>query len=358
MNDTSARNSGTRGGEMSFLEHLDELRKRLMNSIIFVIAAFILCWFVSGYIYNFLSIPIRRELSQASRRELPVRGLTGAEAILPIDQLNEGDSGRYIFDQPTNLGAAVVASGSSVLAKVERDANGNIGLFTTEPIITSNAIVTSGVRLPVDFNTTAIGQPSPDERMTVTTTAETFTLYATVAMYTAIAISVPFLLWQVWMFISPALYRHERAYVTPFILLSSISFVIGAAFGYYILFPPAARYLLNLGEGQFQLLLKASDYLDFITLIMLAMGGIFQMPAITYVLARIGLVTAGFLARSWKMAIVIILIVAAVVSPTGDIPNMMLFASPMMALYVVSIFVALIFGKRRQTDAEAAQSTT
>jgi len=95
---------------MSFLEHLDELRKRLMNSIIFVIAAFILCWFVSGYIYNFLSIPIRRELSQASRRELPVRGLTGAEAILPIDQLNEGDSGRYIFDQPTNLGAPLIVS--------------------------------------------------------------------------------------------------------------------------------------------------------------------------------------------------------------------------------------------------------
>ena len=123
MNDTSARNSGTRGGEMSFLEHLDELRKRLMNSIIFVIAAFILCWFVSGYIYNFLSIPIRRELSQASRRELPVRGLTGAEAILPIDQLNEGDSGRYIFDQPTNLGAAVVASGSSVLERSTLHAN-------------------------------------------------------------------------------------------------------------------------------------------------------------------------------------------------------------------------------------------
>jgi len=91
---------------------------------------------------------------------------------------------------------------------------------------------------------------------------------------------------------------------------------------------------------------------------MLAMGAIFQMPAITYVLARIGIVSAGFLARSWKMALIIILIVAAVVSPTGDVPNMMLFASPMMALYVVSIFVAWIFGKRRQTDAEAAQNTT
>lgn len=358
MNDTSDSNRGTRGGEMSFLEHLDELRKRLVNSIVFVIAAFILCWFVSGYVYDFLSIPIRRALSEASRREIPVNGITGAEVILPLDQLKEGDAGRYVFDQTTKVGPAVVITGSSVLAKVTRDSNGNIGLFTTEQIITSNAIIPPGVKLPVEFKATAVSQPSADERMTVTTTAEQFTLYATVAMYTAIAVSVPFLLWQVWLFISPALYRHERAYVTPFILLSSISFVIGAAFAYYILFPPAARYLLGIGGGEFQLLLKASDYLDFITLIMLAMGGIFQMPAVTYVLARIGIVTAGFLARSWKMALVIILIVAAVVSPTGDVPNMMLFASPMMALYVVSIFVAWIFGKKRQTDAEVARNTT
>jgi sec-independent protein translocase protein TatC len=358
MNDSTASDLGKRGGEMSFLEHLDELRKRLVNSVAFVVIAFILAWFVSGYVYDFLSIPIRRALSEASRRELPVTGVTGEEVILPLDQLKEGDAGRYIFDRATNIGPAVVTTGSSVFAKVTRDPSGNLGLFSAEQIITSNAIIPPGVRLPVDFNVTAISQPGAEERMTVTTTAETFTLYATVAMYTAIAVSVPFLLWQVWMFISPALYKHERAYVTPFILLSSISFVLGAAFAYYILFPPAARYLLGLGGGEFQLLLRASDYLDFITLIMLAMGGIFQMPAITYVLARIGIVTASFLARSWKMALVIILIVAAVVSPTGDVPNMMLFASPMMALYVVSIFVAWIFGKRRQTDAEAAQNTT
>jgi sec-independent protein translocase protein TatC len=284
--------------------------------------------------------------------------MTGKEVILPLDQLKEGDAGRYIFDQQTNLGQAVMIAGSSVLARVARDGDGNLGLFTTEQVITNNAIVPPGVRLPVKFEGSAISQPNPEEKMVVTTTQELFTMYATVALYTAIAVSVPFLLWQVWMFISPALYKHERGYVTPFILLSSISFVLGAAFAYYILFPPAARYLLGLGGGEFQLLLRASDYLDFITLIMLAMGGIFQMPAIPYVLARIGIVTAGFLARSWKMAVVIILIVAAVVSPTGDVPNLMLFASPMMALYVVSIFVAWIFGKRRQTDAEAARNTT
>jgi sec-independent protein translocase protein TatC len=86
------------------------------------------------------------------------------------------------------------------------------------------------------------------------------------------------------------------------------------------------------------------------------MGIIFQMPAITYVLARIGLVSAGFLVRSWKVSLVVILIVAAVVSPTNDVPNMMLFAAPMVVLYIVSIFVAWFFGKKRQSDAALAAS--
>jgi sec-independent protein translocase protein TatC len=99
-------------------------------------------------------------------------------------------------------------------------------------------------------------------------------------------------------------------------------------------------------------MLRATDYFDFITLIMLAMGIIFQMPAITYVLARIGIVSAGFLVKVWKFAIVIILILAAVISPTGDIPNLMLFATPMMVLYVFSIFIAWFFGKKRQKEPE------
>lgn len=339
--------------QMSFLDHLDELRKRLVSSVIIVVVAFMLCWFVSGWIYNFLSIPIRKALSEAARRDLPVSGVTGEEKILPIGEVKEGDSGRYTIDRPTSIGPTVLAPGTSVLAQVSRDSEGKLGLFTTEPLFTNNAIVPKGVRLPVEYiNETAVSQPNADERMTVTTTAEQFTLYVTVSLYSAIAFSIPLLLWQIWMFISPALYKHERSYVTPFIGLSSVSFVIGAAFAYYILFPPAARYLLGLGGGEFQLLLKASDYLDFIIIIMLAMGLIFQMPAIAYVLSRIGILTAGFMIRTWKVAIVVILIVAAVASPTGDIPNMMLFAAPMFVLYLFSIFIAWFFGKKRQTDAE------
>jgi len=196
------------------------------------------------------------------------------------------------------------------------------------------------VRLDIDVS------PRHDGRLIVNKAIEPFSLYVKVSLYAAVAVSLPFLLWQIWAFVSPGLYPHERKYVFPFIGLSTISFVIGAIFAYYVIFPPAARYLLGLGRD-FRLLLKADDYFDFIIVIMLGMGLIFQMPAITYVLSRIGLVSAGWLVKIWKTAIIVILIVAAVVSPTNDIPNMLLFAAPMLALYVVSIFVAWIFGKPR-----------
>ncbi len=339
------------GKQMSFLEHLDEFRRRLVNSVIIVVIAFILCWFVSDKIYNFLSVPIRHALSEANRREVPIDGKTGNEKVLPINTLAEGVTGRYVFDKATTLGIGVVSSGTSVLARVEKDATGKIGLFTDEPIFTNNAVIPKGIRLPVDFEGKDLNEASADERLIVTTAQEGFTLYVTVSLYAAIALSIPLLLFQIWGFISPALYRHERAYVTPFIALSTISFVIGAAFAYYILFPPAVKYLLGL-SSEFQLMLRATDYFDFITLIMLAMGIIFQMPAITYVLSRIGLVSAALLIRSWKIALIVILIVAAVVSPTGDIPNLMLFATPMMFLYVISIFIAWFFGRRRKKDSE------
>ena len=336
---------------MSFLEHLDELRRRLVNAVIIIVLAFIVCFYFSDDIFSFLSVPIRRALSEAQRREVPVTGLTGNEQVLPLTSLKEGDRGRFIFSESTKLGIGVIQPGASVNSVVATDLDGKLSLFTDEPIFTSTAVIPKGVRLPLNMADTGNTGLS-DEKLIVTTAQESFTLLVTVSLYSAIALSVPFLLLQVWGFISPALYRHERAYVTPFILLSSISFVGGAAFAYYILFPPAVGYLLGLASD-FRPLLRATDYFDLITLIMLAMGLIFQMPAITYVLSRIGIVSAGFLARSWKLALIIILIVAAIVSPTGDIPNLMLFATPMMALYLVSIFIAWIFGRKRSVGEPA-----
>ncbi len=346
---SAGKNEEELGGQMSFLEHFDEFRRRLVRSALVVGIAFCFCWFFSDRIYNFLAIPVQRALTEAQRREVPLVGKTGNEKLLPLSALKEGDSGIYIFERATNIGNVVVAAGTSVFATVSKDSNGEIGLFTDQPMLTSNSILPKGVRLPVSFEFDPNDTSEANERMVITTAVEPFTLYVTVSLYAAIAVSVPFLLLQIWGFISPALYKHERRYVTPFIFLSTVSFILGAAFAYYILFPPAVRYLLGLGSD-FQLLLRATDYFDFITLIMLAMGVIFQMPAISYVLSRIGVISAGILIRGWKIALVVILIVAAFVSPTGDIPNMMLFATPMMVLYLVSIGIAWIFGRKRKTE--------
>ena len=343
---SSRSNEEELGGQMSFLEHLDELRRRLIRSFVFVVLAASVSWFFSDRIYAFLAAPVERALAEAQRRQVPIAGYSGGETISTLTSLKENDTGRYVFADETKLGASLIPAGASVMARVLKDGQGKLALFTDEALYSGNAVIPKGVRLPTEIGSTAEAFSGVNDKLIVTTALEPFSLYLKVSLYAAICFSVPFLLFQIWGFVSPGLYPHERAYVTPFISLSTISFVLGAAFAYYVIFPPAAKYLLGLGTD-FRLLLKADDYFDFIILVMLGMGVVFQMPAVTYVLARIGLVTAGFLVRIWKTSLIVILVAAAVLSPTNDIPNMMLFAAPMLVLYVVSILVAWLFSKPR-----------
>jgi len=337
------------GGQMSFLEHLDELRTRLIRCIVFVVLAASIAWFVSAPIYNFLARPINRALAEAQQQRLvTIAGLNGQLSTLPLSSLHQNDKIRYVFPEPTRLGPASIPAGASVTARVDKDSQGNLGVYTDEPLTAGNEIIPKDVKLPLDLNKGYEKLPDPSEKLIVTTALEPFALYVKVSLYAAIGVSVPFLLWQIWGFVSPGLYPHERKYVTPFVTLSSTFFLLGAATAYYVIFPPAARYLLGIGED-FRLLLKADDYFDFIILLMLGMGVVFQMPAITYVLARMGLVTARWMLKIWRVAVIVILVVAAVLSPTNDIPNMLLFAAPMFVLYIISIIVAAICGRKRQT---------
>jgi sec-independent protein translocase protein TatC len=343
---TNKTNEEELGGQMSFLEHLDELRRRLIRSFIFIFLAASISWFFADRIYSFLAVPVERALAEAQRRQVPIAGATGNETIVSLSTLKENETGRYVFSQETKLGTSLIPAGASVTARVIKDSQGKLGLFTDEPLYAGITVIPKGVRLPTDLTSSGEAFSGINDKLIVTTALEPFSLYVKVSLYAAVCVSVPFLLWQIWAFVSPGLYPHERAYVTPFIALSSISFVLGAAFAYYVIFPPAAKYLLGLGTD-FRLLLKADDYFDFIIIVMLGMGVVFQMPAITYVLARIGLITARIMVKVWKTALIVILIAAAVLSPTNDIPNMLLFAAPMLVLYVVSIFVAWIFNKPR-----------
>ena len=337
------------GGQMSFLEHLDELRRRIIRSVAFVLVALVLCWFVSDRIYNFLSAPVNHALAEAAQRPVPLQGLSDGVQILPLRSVSEGDAGRFVFAETTKLGLSVIPPGTSVAARVARGPDGQLGVYSDEPIFAGSSVIPKGVRLPADFSGLDRRLPNEEDKLVVRTAVEPFSLYLQVSLYAAICLSVPFLLWQVWAFIAPGLYPHERGWALPFVAMSSLSFVGGAAFAYYVLFPPAVTYLLGLGEN-FRLFLNASDYFDFIIIVMLAMGVVFQMPAVTYVLSRIGLVNAGFLVSHWRVSSVIILVAAAVLSPTSDVPNMMLFAAPMVVLYLISILIAWMFGRPRTPE--------
>ena len=281
------------------------------------------------------------------KRRVIITGLNGQVSTVPLASLKPNDKIRFVFPDATTLGPASIPAGTSVMARVDKDGQGNVGVYTDEPLVVGNEVVPKDVRLLDTLNKAYDPLPDINSMLVVDTAGGTFALFVKVSLYAAFGLAVPFLLWQIWAFVAPGLYPHERKYVTPFISLSSIFFVLGAATAYYLIFPPAAKYLLGLGQD-FRLLLKADDYFDFIILLMLGMGLVAQMPAITYVLARIGLITAGWMVRVWRFAVVILLIVAAEISPTNDVPNMLLFAAPMFVLYVISIIVAWICGRERR----------
>jgi sec-independent protein translocase protein TatC len=118
------------GGQMSFLEHLDELRRRLVRSFIFVIVAATVSWFFSGPIYRFLAAPVNRALAEAQRLQVPISGYSGSETISALSSLKENDAGRFVFGEETKLGSSLVPAGASVTARVLKDGEGKLALFT------------------------------------------------------------------------------------------------------------------------------------------------------------------------------------------------------------------------------------
>jgi len=192
------------GGQMSFLEHLDELRTRLIRSMAFVLIAAFACWFVSDRMYNFLARPVQRALAEAQQqRKVTIAGRDGQLSVLPLSSLKQNDQVRFVFPEGTRLGQTSIPAGASVMAHVDKDAQGNLGLFTDEPLSAGNGVVPKDVKLPVDLSKGYDKLPDPNDKLVVTTAIEPFTLYVKVSLYAAIGLSVPFLLWQIWAFVSP-----------------------------------------------------------------------------------------------------------------------------------------------------------
>jgi sec-independent protein translocase protein TatC len=235
--------------KMSFLDHLEELRKRLIVSIIAISVAFLACWNFADKIYAWVEAPLTK--------------------LLPLG----------------------------------------------------------------------------DRKLAYTHLTEPFMLYMKVAFFAAIFVASPIIMWQVWRFISPGLYKRERRMAAPFILFASAFFILGGYFGYRVILPGACAFFVETGR-QFKQMIKIDEYFGFASSIMLASGAIFETPILIFFLARLGIVTPAFLLQKAKWAIVLSFIIAAILTPSPDMVNQTMLALPMIALYFLGVGVAFVFGKR------------
>ena len=244
---------------MSFLEHLEELRRRIIYSIIAVAVGFFLCWNYADRIYGLMQRPIMEALRRNGMAE------------------------KLVYLSPT----------------------------------------------------------------------EPFNLYLKIALLAGLFVASPFVLYQLWLFISPGLYRHEKRYVLPFMFSTVFLFVAGGYFGYTMVYPAALNFLIEYGK-QFQPMITIGEYTDLFLTIIIGLGVIFEMPILVFFLALMGIVTAGWMWRNLRYSILVIFIIAAIITPTTDILNMCIFAAPMIGLYVLSIGVAfLVHPARRRARAAA-----
>ena len=176
---------------------------------------------------------------------------------------------------------------------------------------------------------------------------EPFSIYMKTSALAALFLASPWMLYQLWAFISPGLYKKERRMVLPFMFFGTAFFIGGGYFGYAVAVPTAARWLIQLGQ-QFQAQITLRSAFSFESWIILGMGIVFELPVVIFFLSRVGLVTPQFLMRHFRIAVLVIAILSAVLTPTGDVMTMSVFAVPMILLYLLGVAVSWLFGKKKR----------
>lgn len=159
----------------------------------------------------------------------------------------------------------------------------------------------------------------------------------------------PVIFYQIWRFIAPGLYQHEKKVLLPFSFVSSLCFLGGAAFGYYVVFPPAFRFLIGYSSEFLEPMPAVSEYFSLALRLLLAFGVVFELPVLMVFLAKIGLVDAPFLVKNRKYAFLIAFIIAAVLTPTPDVVNQFFMAAPLVVLYEISILAVRFFARKPLT---------
>ena len=186
------------------------------------------------------------------------------------------------------------------------------------------------------------------EALAFSTVTSPFLVYVKVAALASVFLTSPIILWQVWGFIAPGLYRHEKSYALPFVFFGSSFFLAGGVFGYVIAFPYAVEFLLGMGE-QFQPVIMVDSYLSFLITILLGLGMMFELPILIFMLSQLGVVSPRFLMRHFRWAVLIIFIVAAIITPTPDPVNLCVVAVPTILLYLLGVGASAL-ARRGKSD--------
>jgi Twin arginine targeting (Tat) protein translocase TatC len=180
---------------------------------------------------------------------------------------------------------------------------------------------------------------------------EAFFVYMKLAFFASLIITSPFILYQIWKFISPGLLLKEKKYVVPFVLSSTLLFMGGVLFGYFIVLPPAFEFFVSFNNQYLQAMISFGDYLSLFVTFLLGFGLSFELPIFIFFLAKLGIVNAKMLSKQRRYAILIIFIVAAILTPSPDALSQILMAIPLMFLYEISIFVAK-FAEKKKVNSE------
>jgi sec-independent protein translocase protein TatC len=297
---------------LSLIEHLDELRSRLIVCVGILVVAFSLCAWQNGRLLDIINKPLDKEtqknvekgrgpLGQIERTREVVRN-SGLAQIASLRALARDESVSPATRRAAARSATAVAASLKQLPKV-----------------TGNKPVTLGV-----------GEP--------------FATTLKVALYFSLLLAMPFLLWQLYAFVLPAFTPEERRSVAPLLALIPVLFLCGVAFGYFLVLPAAVRFLQNFNADQFNILVQARDYYRFAVITLLALGLVFQLPVGILALVRMHVVTISQLRKNRRYAIVILAVVAMLL-PGTDPVSMLVEFIPLLALYELSILLASVLGR-------------
>ena len=193
--------------------------------------------------------------------------------------------------------------------------------------------------------------PIENEQLYMLSPAEAFVVHLKLTVFAAIVVAVPVLLYQIWAFVAPGLYGHEKRYALPFVAVASVFFLLGGLFAYGVMLPFGLKFLLGYGGTLIQPMISVSNYVTFVTTMMLVFGAVFELPVILVFLAKMGIVTPAMLRDFRKYAIVGAFIIGAILTPP-DVVSQVMLAGPLLVLYELSIWACAVFVKREEQAAE------